>query len=167
MAKTKVFIVNAQTDVDHKLSECLGIPVSIGKKKSGAPFLKGVDGKVSISHKRKYLTIAVSDSPVGVDIERIDPKPTVFKIASKYFGETVEKDDYNAFYLSWTRKEAYGKLYEKGISKEVLGMDHSADTMITDDGNTIYFTSYKFDDYIVTVADHSGDVEFISDIQTK
>lgn len=167
MAKTKVFIVNAQTDIDHKLSDCLGTPVSIGKKKSGAPFLKGVEGRVSISHKRKYLTIAISDYPVGVDIERIDPKPTVFKIATKYFGETIEKDDYESFYLSWTKKEAFGKLFEKGISKEVLGMDHSGSTISDEDGNPIYFTSYRFDDYLVTVADYSGNVEFVTDIQTK
>lgn len=167
MAKTKVFIVNAQTDVEHKLSEGLGMPVFIGKKKSGAPFLKGVNGRVSISHKRKYLTIAVSDSPVGVDIEMIDAKPSVFKIATRYFGETIEKDDYESFYLSWTRKEAYGKLFEKGITKEVLRLNHSHDYIETADGNIVYFTSYRFDDYIVTVADYSGDVEFILDIQSK
>lgn len=167
MSKTTVFICGIQADISSLLSSHFGKPVEVCKKKSGAPYLKGVKKHVSVSHKRKCLVVAVSSDKVGVDVEIIEKKPTVFKIAGKYFSEKVEKDDYRRFFELWTRKEAYGKLYEKGISKEILAIDLSADEFPVDDEKTISFNSYDFSDYIITCASMNPDVEFIVDKSSK
>lgn len=66
----------------------------------------------SISHSGDFAVCAVSDSPVGVDIERMKG----FKQRDKYMlftpteSEYVNKSDSrNRFYTLWTRKEAYVK----------------------------------------------------------
>lgn len=66
----------------------------------------------SISHSGDFAVCAVSDFPVGVDIERMKS----FKQRDKYMlftgteSEYVNKSDSrNRFYTLWTRKEAYIK----------------------------------------------------------
>lgn len=49
------------------LCEVLGAPVSIGYKSSGKPFIQ--NGELSVSHTDKYVAIALSEHPVGLDIE--------------------------------------------------------------------------------------------------
>lgn len=167
MNKTTVFICGIQADISSLLSSYFGKPVDVCKKKSGAPCLKGVKKHISVSHKRKCLVVAVSPYKVGVDVEVNDNKSTVFKIADKYFAEKVEKDEYRRFYELWTRKEAYGKLFEKGISKEILATDLSADSLVIDSEKTISFHSYDFKNYIITCASMCSDVEFIVDKSSK
>lgn len=166
MNKTTVFICGTQTDVNSLLSAFYGKDVDLCKKKSGAPYLKGVKDYVSVSHKRKCLVVAVSSKPVGVDVEKNEIKPTVFKIADKYFSEKIEQGDYKAFFTLWTKKEAYGKLFEKGISKEILATDLSEDTASCDNV-VVAFNSFEFNDYIVTCADCFNDVDFVVDDSAK
>lgn len=66
----------------------------------------------SISHSGDYAVCAVSDSPVGVDIEHMKS----FKQRDKYMLFTLRESEYvnecdcqNRFYTLWTRKEAYVK----------------------------------------------------------
>lgn len=66
----------------------------------------------SISHSGEYAAAAVSDKPIGVDIQI----PGGFKKREKYMlfspdeNEFVNaKDSENRFYTLWTRKEAYIK----------------------------------------------------------
>ena len=66
----------------------------------------------SISHSGEYAAVAVSDEPIGVDIQI----PDGFKKREKYMlfspdeNEFVNaKDSENRFYTLWTRKEAYIK----------------------------------------------------------
>ena len=87
----------------------------------GKPSIQGyLDFYFNISHTRSALVVAVSDSEIGIDIERVSPADT--RISDRYFSP-AEKDfilqsaDKNkAFYQIWTKKEAYIKHIGRGLS---------------------------------------------------
>lgn len=163
MAKTKVFITDKQLKVSEIASSVLGKEVDVLNKKSGAPYVVGDDSFISVSHKKRYVVVGISTDKVGVDIELIEDKDTIFKIASKYFGEKIADKDYVAFYRSWTKKESLGKITEKGITRRLLALNTLDDVYTDSEGKTVYFNHFYFDKYIVTVADYENDVEFILD----
>lgn len=163
MAKTKVLITDKQLRVSDIASSMLEKKVEVLNKKSGAPYVVGEDSFVSVSHKKTFVVVGLSALKVGVDIELIEEKDSVFKIAKKYFGEKIESGDYNAFYRSWTKKESLGKITEKGITRGLLSLDTSADVFTDKEGKTIYFNHFFFEKFIVTVADYTNDVEFVLD----
>ena len=86
----------------------------------GRPILK--DGYfISITHSRDYSAVAISKSPIGIDIEKMRDK--ILKVASKFIGfEANYLNEKSDFYLRnltiiWTIKEALYKFYSKpGIS---------------------------------------------------
>lgn len=76
----------------------------------------------NLSHAKDYVICAVSDSPVGCDIETIKEAP--LRIAERYFSER-EKEQINRmhtmeeksdlFYRMWTVKESYLKMTGEGL----------------------------------------------------
>lgn len=161
MAKTRVLITDKQLKVSDIASSLVGKEVEVLKKKSGAPYIVGEDSFVSVSHKKSFIVVGISEQKVGVDIELIEDKDSVFKIAHKYFGEKIKNKDFDAFYRSWTKKESLGKISEKGITRKLLSLNTSADVYSDNEGKTIFFNHFYFDNYIVTVADYKNEIEFI------
>ena len=149
MRKTEVILTNINANVNALVNGSLKKKVSISRKPSGAPVVEGADAYISLSHKDKYLCVAVSSKEVGVDIEKIVDKPSIYKIAKRYFAEPV--NDCREFYLAWTRKEAFGKLLGSGLDKDVLGKDLSQDTYDLPEG-TVRFSTFDYQDYMITVA---------------
>ncbi len=97
--------------------------LTFDKNEYGKPFLLGQnDIHFNISHSGKWVVCAVSDYPVGIDVEVI--KHTEFDIAKRFFS----KDEYKElqkqpdeqkqayFYKLWTLKESYIKAVGKGLS---------------------------------------------------
>jgi len=79
----------------------------------------------NVSHSRDLALIAIAfDLPLGVDVEAVRPMPDRVTISSRYFtaGEAAaiaavaphERD--LAFFLCWTRKEAFSKALGDGLS---------------------------------------------------
>lgn len=94
--------------------------VEITNLPSGKPvaMVKGKEVFVSISHSGDFVASAVSDTPVGVDLEVIrEFKPSVLKALSDEEQEFIEKskDKSSAFLKIWTAKEAYLKLTGEGL----------------------------------------------------
>jgi len=87
----------------------------------GKPFLvNNLHINFNISHAGHYIACAVSDEPVGIDIERI--KPVDIKIAERFFtpDETAYINDNELeqrFYEVWTKKESHIKWEGKGLYK--------------------------------------------------
>ena len=90
----------------------------------GKPFAKSIDVEFNISHSGDKVICAVSNAPVGVDIEeRRSVTDYVIKLVC-----TAEESDYvlanniseeeknNRFYEIWTFKEAYFKCMGTGIT---------------------------------------------------
>lgn len=77
---------------------------------------------VSLSHSGKYAAAAVSDSPVGVDIEdfrEITPRKSykLFCEEENRFVNALEEQRSARFLFCWTRKEAFIKLGDALLGK--------------------------------------------------
>jgi 4'-phosphopantetheinyl transferase len=95
----------------------------------GKPSLAAVAGRppvhFSVSHSEDLALVALArDLPLGVDVEAVRPVPDFLDIASRYFTAAeantiaavpVDERDL-AFFLCWTRKEAFSKARGDGLS---------------------------------------------------
>ena len=105
--------------------------ISFGRGEHGKPFAEGLDAQFNISHSDDFVVCAVSDRPVGIDIEKI--RPVDLKISKKIctpdelyslFGHIPDEGEFvrtdnenllNRFFRMWTKKEARGKFLGKGL----------------------------------------------------
>ncbi len=122
---------------------------------SGKPYIACTPHiEFNISHTRNAVAIALSDSPVGIDVERI--RDIDLKLVEDIFTAkeiswlNAEKDgQYCRFYKLWTKKEAMAKYYGIGLPDNLKTVD------VTDCKPTL--STLSFGDYIVTVC---SDTEF-------
>ena len=103
--------------------------------KNGKPYIKNNPFYFSLSHSGDYAVCAISDTPIGVDIEQERELTENFK---KRFAESI---------LEWTKKEAKGKLTGKGFFD-------------TSDGNFVYTHKHE-DGYVITVCSDGEVTEFL------
>lgn len=112
---------------------------------NGKPIVNGIC--FNLSHSGDYVICAVSDRPVGCDIEKIKEAPK--QIASRAFSpeeienlEQISGDAYNReFFRLWTKKESFLKM--KGIGIRV--------PLQTLEIKDCYFKEYEIPGYQVTV----------------
>lgn len=111
----------------NKASEKLNIPfeeIFIDKTENGKPYFKNYpDFHFNISHTIGAVAVAFSDSPLGVDIERI--RKADLRVANRYFDNNEKeyiyrnKENVNRrFFEIWTKKEAYIKM--RGLTLSYL-----------------------------------------------
>ena len=106
------------------IGQCLKISpdtISFRKGKNGKPYAENLDIHFSLSHSGNLAVCAVSDQPVGIDVEEM--RPVDYRVAEKMF--TQEEREYvflttrrkqQRFFEIWTKKEAYVKRLGKSIS---------------------------------------------------
>ena len=89
--------------------------------KNGKPYVENVKVEFSVSHSGNIAVCALSDKPVGIDIENI--REANVNVARRLF--TQDEQNYvfekwplvkQRFFEVWTRKEAYVKMLGKGVS---------------------------------------------------
>jgi 4'-phosphopantetheinyl transferase len=91
----------------------------------GKPALRGHDLQFNLSHSARRALIAVSNDPVGVDLEWIHPGLAVEELApmvcngaeDEYLRNLPEDARRIAFFQLWTQKEAYCKALGVGLQK--------------------------------------------------
>ncbi len=99
----------------------------IVKGQHGKPYLKEIENFCfNISHSGEISVLALSDSEVGVDAEKI--KKADLRIAKRCFLQNeaeyiLREDSDNRFFEIWTRKEAYLKYKGTGISGGLQSVD--------------------------------------------
>ena len=111
------------------LAERLGrrpAELALARGARGKPELAGADGvHFSVSRCGELCLIAVTSlGPVGVDVERVAPRPELDAIAARRFASeeiaALERLDATGrlvgFYRCWTRKEAYLKATADGLT---------------------------------------------------
>lgn len=105
------------------LKKCFGFDESeqeYAETDFGKPYIPSCpDAYFNISHTDGYCAVAVSDVPVGIDIQRIEPKLTSGKraIIRRFFRENeCCTDDPSVFFRLWTAKESIVKCTGEGIS---------------------------------------------------
>lgn len=86
------------------------------------------DYHFNISHTHNMIAVAVSDKPVGVDVEKI--REFDLGIAKRFFTEhelnyinKSQDNTYERFIEIWTKKEAYIKYIGKGLSIPLNSFD--------------------------------------------
>lgn len=123
--------------------------ILICREENGKPV--GGEGFFSISHSGEHVVCAVSDRPVGVDVEKI--RASRPKVAQKYFTGEEQRgltEDDARFWHIWTGKEALCKLSGEGLA----GLKH-ADTLAPPAG--VVLTTVSRDGYVITVAEEEFD----------
>ena len=114
--------------VKKALSDKYGIDVNkicFSFTENGKPYIaERNDIHFNISHSGDYIAIALSDNPIGIDIEQIRPVniSTIKEILNneelKLFYDSKDKE--SEFIKLWTRKEAVIKLHgEKIYSSDI------------------------------------------------
>lgn len=97
--------------------------VSLQKEPSGKPVFCGIKAYVSVSHTKGIAAAAVSDEPIGIDIE-----PELrenLRVAKRMFApseqrwlqERQKQGKQGGFAVVWTLREAYAKWTGKGLAK--------------------------------------------------
>lgn len=112
--------------------------------REGKPYIKDCPYHFNLSHSGNWLLLAVGDTPVGADIEKITkirPK-TVEKYFSKTEQERVQKNGTEEFFEIWCQKESYVKYTGEGLK----GLSH-----ITEYPKELTFFSKKYEDYQISV----------------
>lgn len=136
--------------------------ISVETGEYGKPFIRLLDGALfnySISHSGEYVVCAVSDSEVGIDIQQIDVKKPVMKIANRFYADEeyarLEKsqNQINDFYRMWSAKESYVKYTGRGISggidKAIVSASFDSINDITDEKNVEIAFYENIDGYIM------------------
>ena len=91
----------------------------------GKPYLRDFQElHFNVSHSGEKLLIAISNTPVGIDIEQIRPRNSLASLVTQcfapseqnYWFDLPENEKNHAFYDFWTRKEAVVKGVGRGIA---------------------------------------------------
>ncbi|HCH28862.1 MAG TPA: hypothetical protein DEW35_05080 [Ruminococcaceae bacterium] len=107
---------------------CLGVAVALGKVLNihesdlsygeyGKPYSDKAGVSFSISHSGDYVALAVSDTDIGVDIQKNnrEPKDNAYRILTEdeigYLNGRPQKE----FFKIWSLKESLSKAVGKGI----------------------------------------------------
>ena len=130
------------------------------KDQFGKPYISGSSKFVTLSHSGKWIAAAVSDLPVGIDIEKLSNK--VVKVKDKFVSDLdvlKNEGEEEEIFLSrlWTIKEAVYKAYGKKelIFKDQIRLLSNNKCSIELNKNEILnysLDSRMFDDYIVSIA---------------
>lgn len=98
---------------DYQMKEC----PEIVRDALGKPYLKNGRLHFNVSHSGKYLAIAVSESPVGIDIQETkNIRDGMYrKIVQPKEQALIGKDRQKDFLRLWTLKESFVKAEGKGL----------------------------------------------------
>lgn len=115
--KDKSLSLGAGLLLKTALAEC-GIDeksVRYSVYENGKPYIKDVNFNLSHSHKK--VMCAISDHPVGCDVELV--KEVDFKIAERFFAQNEINQingNIDTFFRLWTLKESFMKVTGLGMS---------------------------------------------------
>ena len=138
--------------------------INILYTKYGKPYIYGENIKFSISHSGDWVMVAISNMPVGVDIERIHHKDTY--IIEKIFSSDEKKEIYENFDVSdekhyelWTLKESYMKFTGLGfqLPLDQCEFKKTSHGYVLENYNQLQFRSFRLmSDYMISVATFVG-----------
>ena len=134
------------------ISEHCGVPmesIRFGRTEKGKPYAIGLDVHFNISHSGSLTVCAVSDKPVGIDVQIMRPLKANLtrKVCTheelRYIGtEELAGEALVRFYRVWCTKEAYFKWLGTGIT-DLKSFDTMAHIM---SGGT-----FQIDDYMISI----------------
>ena len=125
--------------------------IVFGVDSYGKPLLENNrDYRFNISHTHNMIAVAISNNPVGVDVEKI--RESDHRIEKRFFAEHELKYIYKSqdntnerFFEIWTKKEAYIKYTGKGLSVPLYSFD------VTDKSLSVHFYTVRYGKYIINI----------------
>ena len=138
--------------------------LTILKDDKGKPYFKNVPLFFNLSHSNKYWALAISDQPIGIDIQnKLNNK--AIAIAKRFFHPqeaNLISEHEELFFEVWSAKESYVKYHGWGID------DHFKDFSVVDDdhvkkklGNIYLHYLNTDDDYSLCIATNADTYEMI------
>lgn len=117
---------NLRQKVEILLKRILCRDVAIERTAAGKPFIAGNPVYFSLSHCKDKAIIALSDRPVGVDLELFDRRRDFTHILAR-FSERERAEigqSAAAFYAHWTVREAYIKMCGGTLSHDLKKLEY-------------------------------------------
>ena len=97
--------------------------LNLGYNEWGKPYLIDINNKhFNISHSNEWVVVAISENPIGIDVQHIDNTDISIgerffsKDESEYLFSLTEEKRKDCFFKLWTLKEAFIKSEGKGLS---------------------------------------------------
>lgn len=127
------------------------------------PYIKTINYHYNISHDKNFVCLIISDTEVGIDIEYINKKRDIGKLAKKTFDDNSyldfinlvsedEKVDY--FYQYWVRFETYVKKIGSTINH------HYNETI--PNYKVLKLTDRFYNEYYLSTSSSSFEIRYIS-----
>lgn len=88
------------------------------------PYLTNLPYYVSFSHTKGLKACAVSEKPVGVDVERMSLKRDFAALSGRFFAKGEKTGKRYRFYKLWTAKEAIKKLKDIPLVDALRASDY-------------------------------------------
>lgn len=124
----------------------------IKRTESGKPYLEGTPLHFSLSHSGDTGVIALSNSPIGVDVEVIKGKEHNAIIKRMSARERAEIACERDFLKHWTAREAYIKLYGLTLAKTWRHVEFFDGKLYVDgEAQKVKFATYTFGNGIICV----------------
>ncbi len=119
IAKSKAISKMAYELLCDKAEEYTGQRATICKTDRGKPYIENSNLHISLSHSDNAIFFALSDMPIGVDVEA--PRSFSAHAAKRLFGEREMKfissgDESTNATILWTKREAVCKATGEGFS---------------------------------------------------
>lgn len=121
----------------------------------GKPYLPQYPGiQFNLSHSGPWGACALSETPVGVDLELV--RPLRQNVAGRFFTPTEQTflarqpDPEQAFFRLWTRKESFIKALGKGLTMPLNSFSVLEDVLYRD-GLAWYFHEYPLEGGYLTL----------------
>lgn len=136
--------------------------------KYGKPFIKNEGVYFNASHSGDWVVCAISEYPVGVDVEEV--KKADLTIAKRFFSENEytyilgkeESKRLECFFELWTLKESYIKAVGKGLfiplsSFSIVNLNDNKRVEINGQRKSCYFYQYDiFSNYKLAVCGYNN-----------
>ena len=123
----------------------------------GKPYLKH-GPCFNLSHSGQFAALAVSDRPIGLDLQDMTQKITPQRLANRWF--TPEEaawinEQSDRFFHVWTRKESVVKALGLGLAALPMQTFSVLEPSITIHGTTLHLVTEKLDGMMLSVAAQS------------
>ena len=134
----------------------------IKTEKYGKAYISNYDNiHFNVSHSRNMICCAISDKPVGTDIEFNDPTIDL-NIARHYFFNSEYESIMNSskptdeFFNYWVLKESYMKYTGLGFHLDLKSFEIliGEDIKLKNDKNDLKFNLFSVEDYKLGIASH-------------
>lgn len=133
-------------------------PLSIKYLDSGKPYKDNVE--FSLSHSNEYVILATSDSPIGIDIEKIkDINPSLIDYSFNEF-DAKEINTKEQFFSRWVLKESLGKCVGTGLKGKIKEIP-SVEGLFNYMGESFSSKSIKYEDYMIGVCVKNKEINII------